>query len=185
MNKKFNRISALLKCPSCDMVTKCGKCAYHLLSDSGFRLCVANPPEIQGTILHWFNSWPCMFFGSFWVITWTTDTLKKVVCMQKQTDLALVQLSRSFQERTLKLVFWFLHTVWDAIPEKPWSWIESQNPLNYLWTNSVAGYLYRGWVRWLWKETNNDNGKRLLLNKCHIVVLKHCWDDIWFGPLCC
>lgn len=66
------------------------------------------------------------------------------------------------------------YTVWNAIPWKPWSWVEAQNLLKYLWTNSVTGLSIP------WPNTAEwipDDGKRLLLNKFHWVVING-WKQI-------
>jgi len=140
MNKKFNIRSSLLKCSACEMVTKCGMFAYQQLSDSGFGLvllillrllsgieisCWMDPKlvawswkDIQGTILHQFKSWSCMLLdhsershGLLPCGRRPSPGSKKVLCMQKQKGLSWVQLCKSFQERTLKVVFWILHSL--------------------------------------------------------------------------
>lgn len=132
--------------------------AYQRLSDRGFGLvllillgllsgieisCCMDPKlvawswkDIQGTILHHFKSWSCILLNhserSHGLLPFgrrPSPGSKKVLCMQKQMGLSWVQLSKSFE----------FYTVWNAIPWKPWSLVEAQNLLKYLWTNSVTG----------------------------------------------
>lgn len=118
---------------------KMGMFAYQRLSDRGFGLvllillgllsgieisCCMDPKlvawswkDIQGTILHHFKSWSCTLLNhserSHGLLPFgrRPSPGSKVLCMQKQTGLSWVQLSKSFQERILKVVFWILHSL--------------------------------------------------------------------------
>lgn len=145
--------------------------------------------DMQGTILHQFKSWSCIWLNhserSHELLPFgrrPSPGSKKVLCMQKQTGLSWVQLSKSFQERTLKVVFRILHSLECHSWKTFWVGLKLKIPQNIYELILWQVYLYHDQMP---QRVNSWQWKKITTEQVPFSCYKQCWDDIWFRPSCC